>query len=68
MIQGSRVEAEEGSLVCLAAGNKSLYDECESAFRAISKTSVYLGKPEKHIIIVLDICIQCIYILSGYTT
>lgn len=44
MVQGSKKEAEDGTLVCLTAGDKTLYDDCESAFKAISKTSVFLGK------------------------
>lgn len=47
MVQGSKIEAEEGTLVCMTAGDKSLYDDCESAFSAISKTSFFLGKLEK---------------------
>jgi len=44
MIQGSKIEAEEGNLVCLAAGDKTLYDDCSTVFRAIAKNSVYIGK------------------------
>lgn len=42
-MQGSKVEAEEGTLVILAAGDKSLFDECQSCFIAMSKNSFYLG-------------------------
>lgn len=43
-MQGSKVEAEEGTLVILAAGDKSLFDECQSCFIAMSKNSFYLGR------------------------
>lgn len=42
-MQGSKVEAEEGTLVILAAGDKSLFDDCQSCFIAMSKNSFYLG-------------------------
>lgn len=45
MIQGSKGDAEEGELVCMSAGDKSLFDECQSAFCAMAKNSFYLGKP-----------------------
>lgn len=44
MIQGSKKEAEEGTLVCMSAGDKTLFDECQSIFCAIAKNSIYLGK------------------------
>lgn len=43
MIQGSKTEAEEGSLVCMAAGDRGLFDDCQSVFCAIAKNSFYLG-------------------------
>lgn len=43
-MQGSKVEAEEGTLVILAAGDKTLFDECQSCFIAMSKNSFYLGE------------------------
>lgn len=43
-MQGSKVEAEEGTLVILAAGDKSLFDDCQSCFIAMSKNSFYLGE------------------------
>lgn len=42
--QGSRKEAEEGSLVILAAGDRSVYNECESCFNACSNHSIFLGE------------------------
>lgn len=44
MIQGSKKQAEEGNLICLAAGDRSLFDDCESAFDAIATNSFFLGK------------------------
>ena len=43
---GSVQQAMEGSLVVLGAGDKSLYDDCQSCFEAIGKKSFYLGKTE----------------------
>ncbi|XP_037024559.1 putative oxidoreductase GLYR1 homolog isoform X2 [Bradysia coprophila] len=42
-IQGSRVQAEEGTLIILAAGDRSLFDECQSCFKAMGKNSFFLG-------------------------
>jgi len=44
MMQGSKIEAEEGNLVVLAAGDKSLFDDCQSIFCATAKNSFFLGK------------------------
>ena len=43
-IQGSRTQAEEGTLIILAAGDRSLFDECQSCFEAMGKNSFYLGE------------------------
>ncbi|XP_026805739.1 putative oxidoreductase GLYR1 homolog [Rhopalosiphum maidis] len=43
MIQGSKKDAEEGNLVCMAAGDQSLFNDCKSSFCAISTNSFYLG-------------------------
>ncbi|XP_030766746.1 putative oxidoreductase GLYR1 homolog [Sitophilus oryzae] len=43
-LQGSRDEAEEGSLVVLTAGDRSLFIDCQSCFKAMGKTSLYLGE------------------------
>lgn len=53
MIQGSKVEAEEGNLVFMAAGDKTLFDDCQSSFCAIAKNSFYLGKISISIIIII---------------
>ncbi|XP_060806437.1 cytokine-like nuclear factor N-PAC isoform X2 [Amyelois transitella] len=42
-IQGSKIQAEEGTLIILAAGDRSLFDDCQSCFKAMSKNSFYLG-------------------------
>jgi len=44
MIQGSKQEAEEGTLVIMAAGDRSLYDDSQNIFNNIAKKSYYLGK------------------------
>ncbi|KAG8231327.1 hypothetical protein J437_LFUL011720 [Ladona fulva] len=42
-VQGSKTQAEEGTLVILAAGDRILFDECQSCFEAMGKNSFYLG-------------------------
>lgn len=42
-IQGSKMEADEGSLVILTAGDKSLFIDCQSCFKAMGKTAFFLG-------------------------
>ncbi|XP_008192209.1 cytokine-like nuclear factor N-PAC [Tribolium castaneum] len=42
-MQGSKKQAEDGSLIILAAGDKSLFDDCQTCFKAIGKTAFYLG-------------------------
>lgn len=42
-IQGSKTQAEEGTLIILAAGDRTLFDDCQSCFKAMSKNSFYLG-------------------------
>lgn len=42
-IQGSRSQAEEGTLIILAAGDRTLFDECQTCFEAIGKNSYFLG-------------------------
>lgn len=42
-IQGSKAQAEEGSLIVLAAGDKSLFDDSQTCFQAMGKSSFYLG-------------------------
>ena len=42
-MQGSKQQEEEGTLVLLAAGDRSLFDDCQSCFQAVGKNSFYLG-------------------------
>jgi 3-hydroxyisobutyrate dehydrogenase len=42
-IQGSRNQATSGSLIVIAAGDKTLYHDCESCFKSMAKDSHYLG-------------------------
>lgn len=44
-IQGSRKEAEMADLVLLCAGDRSLFNDCHhSCFKAMGKTSIFLGE------------------------
>jgi 3-hydroxyisobutyrate dehydrogenase len=42
-VSGSKQPAINGELVILAAGDESLYEELEPAFRSLSKKAVFLG-------------------------
>lgn len=43
-VSGSRKPAEEGALVILAAGDRSLYDEVRPALGVLAKQTLYLGE------------------------
>lgn len=43
-IQGSRLQANDGSLIIIAAGDQSLYNDCKSCFKAIAKDTHFLGE------------------------
>jgi len=43
-IQGSKSQAQDGTLVVLVSGDRSLFDDCQSCFQAIGKNSFYLGE------------------------
>ena len=43
-VSGTRKPAEDGTLIILAAGDKSLYDEALPAFEIMGKMSPYLGE------------------------
>merc|ERR1711936_391062 len=43
-VQGSKDQSQDGSLVLLVAGDKSLFDDCQSCFQAMGKNSFYLGE------------------------
>lgn len=42
-IQGSKEQAEEGTLIILAAGDRNLFEECQTCFEAMGKNSFFLG-------------------------
>ncbi|XP_071951517.1 uncharacterized protein [Antedon mediterranea] len=42
-VSGSIQPAVEGNLIFMAAGDKELYDECQSCFAAMGKKSFFLG-------------------------
>jgi len=42
-VQGSKDQASDGTLVILVAGDKSLFDDCQSCFQAMGKFSFHLG-------------------------
>ena len=41
---GSRQPAADGQLIILASGDKSLYEDCYTSFKAMGKRNFYLGK------------------------
>lgn len=43
-IQGSKKRAEEGALCILTAGDRDLFNECETCFSAIGENSFFLGE------------------------
>jgi len=43
-IQGSKTQAQDGTLVVLVSGDRSLFDDCQSCFQAMGKNSFYLGE------------------------
>lgn len=45
-IFGTRVQAEDGTLTILATGHRTLYDECQSCFKAMANNSFFLGYPK----------------------
>lgn len=45
-IQGSKTQAEDGTLIILAAGDRTLFDDCQSCFKTIGKNSYFLGDVE----------------------
>lgn len=42
-IQGSKSQAEEGTLIILAAGDQTLFEDCQTCFEAMGRNSFYLG-------------------------
>lgn len=43
-IQGSRNQAQDGSLIVIAAGDQMLFNDCKTCFKAIAKNTRYLGE------------------------
>ncbi|XP_067132685.1 cytokine-like nuclear factor N-PAC isoform X2 [Centruroides vittatus] len=43
-LSGSKVPAEEGALIILAAGERSLFNDCATCFQAMGKHAFYLGE------------------------
>ncbi len=43
-LQGSKDQANDGTLVLLVSGDKTLFDDCASCFQAMGKNSFYLGE------------------------
>lgn len=42
-VAGSQQLSNDGMLVILAAGDRSVYEDCSSCFQAMGKTSFFLG-------------------------
>lgn len=42
-VAGSQQLSNDGMLVILAAGDKTVYEDCSSCFQAMGKTSFFLG-------------------------
>jgi 3-hydroxyisobutyrate dehydrogenase len=43
-IQGTKSQAEEGKLILLAAGDKELFDSCQTCFEAMGRNSFFVGE------------------------
>lgn len=43
-IHGTKAQAEEGKLIILAAGDKVLFDSCQTCFEAMGKNSFFVGE------------------------
>ncbi|XP_077984886.1 uncharacterized protein LOC144439472 [Glandiceps talaboti] len=43
-VLGSKKQAIDGTLIILTAGDKSLFEDCESCFNAMSKKFIHLGE------------------------
>ncbi|KAH7955060.1 hypothetical protein HPB49_024277 [Dermacentor silvarum] len=43
-VSGSKKPAEDGTLIILAAGDRSLFNDCATCFEAIGRHAFYLGK------------------------
>ena len=43
-IQGSKSQSFEGTLIILAAGDRTLFEECQTCFEAMGRNSFFLGE------------------------
>ena len=43
-LQGSKKQAKEGSMIIIASGDQSLFNDCKSCFRSIAKDTRFLGE------------------------
>ncbi|XP_067620133.1 cytokine-like nuclear factor N-PAC isoform X2 [Eurosta solidaginis] len=43
-IHGTRQEAEDGMLIILAGGDRSVFEDCHSCFKTIAKNTFFLGE------------------------
>lgn len=43
-IQGSKSQSFEGTLIILAAGDRGLFEECQTCFEAMGRNSFFLGE------------------------
>lgn len=43
-IQGTKSQAEEGKLILLDAGDKTLFDACQTCFEAMGRNSFFVGE------------------------
>lgn len=43
-IQGTKAQAEEGKLILLAAGDKQLFESCQTCFEAMGRNSFFVGE------------------------
>ena len=76
-IQGSKTQAQDGTLVILVSGDRSLFDDCQSCFQAMGKNSFYLGEVGNatkmnlvlqvthHIMFKLLLCIQPLWSINN---
>lgn len=43
-VHGTKAQAEEGKLIILAAGDKELFDSCQTCFEAMGRNSFFVGE------------------------
>jgi 3-hydroxyisobutyrate dehydrogenase len=43
-LQGSRKQAKDGSMIIIASGDQTLFNDCQSCFRTIARDTRYLGE------------------------